>query len=123
MHDDAYNGHLEYQPVERTTEAVITSYSIHYTKLYESRQISLGGETITITGIAKGSGMIRPDMATMLAFIATDASVDSGALQQCLSAAVAKSFNRITVDGDTSTNDACVLVATAASTLPVLQLV
>ncbi len=86
-----------------------------------SRQISLGGETITITGIAKGSGMIRPDMATMLAFIATDASVDSGALQQCLSAAVAKSFNRITVDGDTSTNDACVLVATAASTLPVLQ--
>ncbi len=86
-----------------------------------SRQISIGGETITITGIAKGSGMIRPDMATMLAFIATDAPVETDALQQCLSAAVEQSFNRITVDGDTSTNDACVLVATAASPLPMLQ--
>jgi glutamate N-acetyltransferase/amino-acid N-acetyltransferase len=86
-----------------------------------SRQISIEGETITITGIAKGSGMIRPDMATMLAFIATDAPVESEALQQCLSVAVEQSFNRITVDGDTSTNDACVLMATAASPLPVLQ--
>ncbi|MGD8630370.1 MAG: bifunctional glutamate N-acetyltransferase/amino-acid acetyltransferase ArgJ [Gammaproteobacteria bacterium] len=86
-----------------------------------SRQISIDGETITITGIAKGSGMIRPDMATMLAFIATDASLESAALQQCLSGAVERSFNRITVDGDTSTNDACVLAATAASPLPVLQ--
>jgi glutamate N-acetyltransferase/amino-acid N-acetyltransferase len=86
-----------------------------------SRQISIEGETITITGIAKGSGMIRPDMATMLAFIATDAPVESEALQQCLSVAVEQSFNRITVDGDTSTNDACVLTATAASPLPVLQ--
>jgi glutamate N-acetyltransferase/amino-acid N-acetyltransferase len=76
---------------------------------------------ITITGIAKGSGMIRPDMATMLAFIATDAHLESGVLQQCLAAAVEQSFNRITVDGDTSTNDACVLVATAASPSPVLQ--
>jgi len=57
----------------------------------------------------------------MLAFIATDAAVESSALQQCLSTAVEQSFNRITVDGDTSTNDACVLVATAASPLPVLQ--
>ena len=86
-----------------------------------SRQISIAGESITITGIAKGSGMIRPDMATMLAFIATDASLESGALQQCLSGAVQQSFNRITVDGDTSTNDACVLAATAASPLPELQ--
>jgi glutamate N-acetyltransferase/amino-acid N-acetyltransferase len=86
-----------------------------------SRQIRIGGETITITGIAKGSGMIRPDMATMLAFIATDACIESVALQQCLSAAVEQSFNRITVDGDTSTNDACVLVATAASPSAVLQ--
>jgi glutamate N-acetyltransferase/amino-acid N-acetyltransferase len=86
-----------------------------------SRQIRIGGETITITGIAKGSGMIRPDMATMLAFVATDACIEPGALQQCLSAAVEQSFNRITVDGDTSTNDACVLVATAASPLAVLQ--
>jgi glutamate N-acetyltransferase/amino-acid N-acetyltransferase len=86
-----------------------------------SRQIRIGGETITITGIAKGSGMIRPDMATMLAFIATDACIEPGALQQCLSVAVEQSFNRITVDGDTSTNDACVLVTTAASPLSVLQ--
>jgi len=86
-----------------------------------SRQISIAGETITITGIAKGSGMIRPDMATMLAFIATDAPVEPEALQQCLAVAVEQSFNRITVDGDTSTNDACVLTATAASPLPVLR--
>jgi glutamate N-acetyltransferase/amino-acid N-acetyltransferase len=86
-----------------------------------SRQISIAGETITITGIAKGSGMIRPDMATMLAFIATDAPVEPEALQQCLSVAVEQSFNRITVDGDTSTNDACILTATAASPLPLLQ--
>jgi glutamate N-acetyltransferase / amino-acid N-acetyltransferase len=75
----------------------------------------LDGREITVTGIAKGAGMIRPDMATMLAFIATDAAVEAGALQQCLSAAVEKSFNRITVDGDTSTNDACVLIATGAA--------
>jgi glutamate N-acetyltransferase / amino-acid N-acetyltransferase len=86
-----------------------------------SRQIRIGDGIITITGIAKGSGMIRPDMATMLAFIATDACIEADALQQCLSAAVDQSFNRITVDGDTSTNDACMLVATAASPAPVLQ--
>ena len=80
-----------------------------------SRCIELDGRSVTITGIAKGSGMIRPDMATMLAFIATDAVVAADALQQCLSGAVEKSFNRITVDGDTSTNDACVLVATGAA--------
>jgi glutamate N-acetyltransferase/amino-acid N-acetyltransferase len=80
-----------------------------------SRVVELDGRTITVTGIAKGSGMIRPDMATMLAFIATDAAVAPDALQQCLSAAVDKSFNRITVDGDTSTNDACMLVATGVA--------
>ncbi len=83
-----------------------------------SRRIELGGQPVTVTGIAKGSGMIRPDMATMLAFIATDAAVDLDVLQRCLSAAVEKSFNRITVDGDTSTNDACVLVATGKSSAP-----
>lgn len=77
-----------------------------------SRQISIDGVTITVTGIAKGSGMIRPDMATMLAFVATDANVSQALLQQCLTDAVATSFNSITVDGDTSTNDACMLVAT-----------
>jgi len=77
-----------------------------------STKVEIGGQPVTITGIAKGAGMIRPDMATMLAFIATDATVGQDALQDCLSRAVGKSFNRITVDGDTSTNDACVLVAT-----------
>ena len=77
-----------------------------------SRQVEIDGKTITITGISKGSGMIRPDMATMLAFVATDASIDQGLLQQALQTAVDGSFNAITVDGDTSTNDACVLMAT-----------
>ena len=79
-----------------------------------SRTVDLGGRTATVTGIAKGSGMIRPDMATMLAFIATDAAVAPDALRSMVREAVEASFNRITVDGDTSTNDACVLVATGA---------
>jgi len=78
-----------------------------------SRNLKLDGQQVTISGIAKGSGMICPNMATMLAFIATDANVESDFLQQCLSEAVEESFNAITVDGDTSTNDACVLIATA----------
>jgi len=82
-----------------------------------SRNLQIGDRRVTVTGIAKGAGMIRPDMATMLAFVATDAALDSRSLQSCLQHAVAGSFNRITVDGDTSTNDACVLVATGASGL------
>lgn len=85
-----------------------------------SKRIVLGGQTVTITGIAKGAGMIRPDMATMLAFIATDAALVHDVLHDCLLAATEKSFNRITVDGDTSTNDACVLVATGKSTAPAI---
>ena len=77
-----------------------------------SRQVVIGGQTVTVTGIAKGAGMIRPDMATMLAFIGTDAAVEAPLLERCLQTAVGGSFNRITVDGDTSTNDACVLLAT-----------
>ena len=77
-----------------------------------SRQVSIAGQTATITGIAKGSGMIHPNMATMLGFIATDATVPQAVLQAMLQHATAKSFNCITVDGDTSTNDACVLIAT-----------
>jgi len=77
-----------------------------------SEQVNIDGHIITITGIAKGSGMIRPDMATMLAYIATDANVGSDVLKNCLHQAVDNSFNRITVDGDTSTNDACLLIAT-----------
>lgn len=86
-----------------------------------SRRASWGGEACTITGIAKGSGMIRPDMATMLAFIGTDARVAPDLLQSALEHAVARSFNRITVDGDTSTNDACVLMATGRSAAPPLK--
>lgn len=77
-----------------------------------SRRFELDGRTVTITGIAKGAGMIQPNMATMLAFIATDVSVAPELLQRALRAAADASFNRITVDGDTSTNDACVLLAT-----------
>ena len=79
-----------------------------------SRTIEIGGNKITITGMAKGSGMIKPDMATMLAFVATDATVEQPALMKILQYAVTKTFNRICVDGDTSTNDACVLIATGA---------
>lgn len=77
-----------------------------------SKKFSLGGEAVTITGIAKGAGMIRPDMATMLAFVATDAALDEKVVQAALKEAVKSSFNRITVDGDTSTNDACLFFAT-----------
>lgn len=80
-----------------------------------SRSFDSDGTTVTVTGMAKGSGMIRPDMATMLAYVATDVEVDAALLQQCLQQAVEPSFNSITVDGDTSTNDACVLMATGTS--------
>ncbi len=79
-----------------------------------SRPFVVAGRRAVVTGIAKGAGMIRPDMATMLAFLATDVAVEGGLLQACLAEAVATSFNAITVDGDTSTNDACVLAATGA---------
>ncbi|MGB4813195.1 MAG: bifunctional glutamate N-acetyltransferase/amino-acid acetyltransferase ArgJ [Methylophilaceae bacterium] len=77
-----------------------------------SRQIQLDGKTITITGISKGSGMIHPNMATMLGYIATDAAVSQSALNNIIQYAVNKSFNCITVDGDTSTNDSLILMAT-----------
>lgn len=78
-------------------------------------QFEVNGKTVTISGIAKGSGMIRPDMATMLSFIFTDVKSTQTKLQQCLTTSVNQSFNRITVDGDTSTNDACTLSATGMS--------
>lgn len=77
-----------------------------------SCKVMLEGREITVTGIAKGAGMIHPNMATMLGFIATDAAVGRDALQSCIRVATEASFNRISVDGDTSTNDACVLLAT-----------
>ncbi|MFN3295126.1 bifunctional glutamate N-acetyltransferase/amino-acid acetyltransferase ArgJ [Caldimonas sp.] len=77
-----------------------------------SRQVSIGGQTVTITGISKGAGMIRPNMATMLGFLATDANIDPGLLPALVREAADQSFNRITIDGDTSTNDAFVVIAT-----------
>lgn len=83
-----------------------------------SKVITLDGENVTINGISKGAGMIQPNMATMLSFIATDAKISQPLLQQCLAMAAELSFNRITVDGDTSTNDACVLVASGCTLAP-----
>ena len=80
-----------------------------------SEKITLAGHDIHITGISKGSGMIQPNMATMLAYIATDMEIEKPQLQHILNAAVAQSFNAITVDSDTSTNDACLLMATGKS--------
>lgn len=76
-----------------------------------SRRFAVAGRTAVVSGMAKGAGMIRPDMATMLAFLSTDLAVDQELLQRCLRDAVDVSFNAVTVDGDTSTNDACVLAA------------
>jgi len=86
-----------------------------------SMNFEVDGKTLTLTGIAKGAGMIKPNMATMLAYVATDAAVDKALLQEMLAASVEASFNRITVDGDTSTNDAVTLVATGASGVEVTQ--
>jgi len=83
-----------------------------------SRQFEHQGVTVTVTGISKGAGMIRPNMATMLGYIATDAKVSQAVLQDLLRDAANKSFNRITIDGDTSTNDCCMLVATGKAALP-----
>ncbi len=77
-----------------------------------SRQLTIGGKLVTITGISKGAGMIRPNMATMLGFMATDAVLDPKLLQPLVTQAADRSFNRITIDGDTSTNDSFVLIAT-----------
>ncbi len=86
-----------------------------------SRQVVIGGRTVTVTGICKGSGMIRPDMATMLAFIATDVAIAQPVLDRVLRDAVDQSFNCATVDGDTSTNDACLLLATGQAGNPVID--
>ncbi|MDI3237623.1 bifunctional glutamate N-acetyltransferase/amino-acid acetyltransferase ArgJ [Acinetobacter ursingii] len=78
-----------------------------------SEQFELDGIIYTMTGISKGAGMIRPNMATMLSFVATDAPISQAMVQQLLQTTVEHSFNRITIDGDTSTNDSCIFVATA----------
>jgi len=86
-----------------------------------SRQVLIGGRTVTVTGISKGAGMIRPNMATMLGFMATDAAIAPGLLQALLTGAADASFNRITIDGDTSTNDSFMLIATHRAGNPVIE--
>lgn len=95
-----------------TTDTVVKAFT---------RTLTINNQNITISGIAKGSGMIRPDMATMLAYIATDAKIEQQLLQSCLLEAVNHSFNRITVDGDTSTNDSAILIATGQSGVELTQ--
>ena len=80
-----------------------------------SRQVGIGGERVTLTGVVKGAGMIRPDVATMLCFLMTDARMPSSLLQDTLAAGANRSFNRVTVDGDTSTNDTILLLASGRS--------
>jgi glutamate N-acetyltransferase/amino-acid N-acetyltransferase len=93
----------------RAAEGIMTTDTV--AKAF-GEQIQIGGKTVSITGISKGAGMIRPNMATMLGFIATDACVDASVMQQLARTLAEGSFNRVTVDGDTSTNDSLVVVAT-----------
>jgi glutamate N-acetyltransferase/amino-acid N-acetyltransferase len=86
-----------------------------------SKQIVIDGKTVTITGISKGSGMIHPNMATMLGYVATDAAISQAALEKLIDYAVNRSFNCITVDGDTSTNDSLILMATGQSGISEIQ--
>ncbi|WP_455199866.1 bifunctional glutamate N-acetyltransferase/amino-acid acetyltransferase ArgJ [Kaarinaea lacus] len=86
-----------------------------------SRSMQIGGHEITVSGIAKGAGMICPNMATLLSYVATDVAIPRDLLQSGMQQIIAKTFNSITVDGDTSTNDASVLIATGKSSLPVIE--
>ena len=86
-----------------------------------SRQVSIGGKTVTLTGMSKGAGMIKPNMATMLGFLATDADVAQPLLDALVKEAADASFNSITVDGDTSTNDSFILMATGQAGNPILS--
>lgn len=107
--------HLSLSNWEKAARAIMTTDTF---AKGVSKVITVDGQAVVINGIAKGAGMIQPDMATMLAFIGTDAKIGQALLQDCLAAAAEQSFNRITVDGDTSTNDACVLMASGCSAAP-----
>ena len=101
-------------------EAIMTTDTIAKAA---SRQITIDGKTVSITGISKGAGMIRPNMATMLGFIATDAVIAPHLMQELVREAADRSFNRITIDGDTSTNDSFLVIAThRAGHAPITQL-
>ena len=85
-----------------------------------SRQVTIDGHTVTLTGISKGAGMIKPNMATMLGFLAFDANVAQPVLDTLVKEVADRSFNCITIDGDTSTNDSFILIASGKSTLPAI---
>ncbi len=105
-------GNLSQHGIKDAAEAILTTDTVP--KL-ASASFECAGAEATITGMAKGAGMIAPHMATMLAFLTTDVAMDAGPLQSALAAAVESSFNRITVDGDTSTNDMVVILANGES--------
>ena len=109
---------LTVDSISDVAKAILTTDLV---EKYCSRIFNVDGKEVTLSGIAKGSGMIRPDMATMLSFIFTDIGSSQKALQDSLAIAVDQSFNRITVDGDTSTNDACTLSATNQSGVQLSQ--
>ena len=112
---DALPGLLSACDADRWADAALGILTTDTRPKGASRRFEAGGVAYTLTGIAKGAGMLRPDMATMLAFLATDAALRPEILQACLRRAVERSFHRISVDGDTSTNDAVLLAATGAA--------
>jgi glutamate N-acetyltransferase / amino-acid N-acetyltransferase len=101
----------------RAAEAIMTTDTVP--KAF-SRRVEIGGSTVTITGIGKGAGMIRPNMATMLGFLACDANVDPKLMRQLALELAEGSFNRVTVDGDTSTNDSFIVIATNKAAHPAI---
>lgn len=102
----------------RAAEAIMTTDTLPKAA---STRLVFADHQVTVTGVAKGAGMIRPDMATMLAFLAMDAKIKPALLQRMVREVADRSFNRITVDGDTSTNDAFMLIATGESAMPEIQ--
>jgi glutamate N-acetyltransferase/amino-acid N-acetyltransferase len=101
----------------KAAEGIMTTDTVP--KAY-SAQVVLSGQTVTITGISKGAGMIRPNMATMLGFLATDANIDPALLPALATDLADASFNRITIDGDTSTNDSFIVMATRKASHPAI---
>jgi glutamate N-acetyltransferase/amino-acid N-acetyltransferase len=106
--------HLSVSGLSNVAEAIMTTDT--FPKIV-SRRVVMGDRSFTVTAVAKGAGMIRPDMATMLCFVCTDVGAEPGSLQAVLEEAVAQSFNAITVDGDTSTNDTVLVLANGVSGL------
>ncbi len=111
-------GRLSGDGSDEAAQAIMTTDT---TKKEIAVTCTIGGRTVTIGAIAKGSGMIHPNMGTMLAFITTDCAITSGMLKETLSPIVSRTFNRVTVDGDTSTNDMCVVLANGMAGNPLIE--